>query len=60
MNKPFFIMAYSQDGQSVIPITKFGELMQFETRQEAEEVAQHQFMCDLFGYEIFEMGANND
>lgn len=62
MKKPFFIMAYSQNGEFIIPImnidmdTGINELAQYATREEAEEVAQSQILCKHFGYEVYEMG----
>ena len=61
MNKPYFVMAYTQDGLSATPIVtddQYGnEIVEFfETEREAEELARNQIMCSNFGYQIFCMG----
>ena len=63
MKKPFFIMAYSQNGGTAMPIVEStdendynDDVAFFETEKEARKTAEKQILCKSFGYEIFKMG----
>jgi hypothetical protein len=60
MNKPYFIMAYSQDGERGIPITTYDDwggeqVVFFSSEKEARTMAKDQLLCAAFGYEVFNM-----
>jgi hypothetical protein len=60
MDKPYFIMMYSQDGSTAMPIIEEnGDVTFFETEEEARELAKEHHFCFNFGYEIFEMGTGS-
>ena len=61
MDRPFFIMMYSQNGKVAMPIIKTDEhgnenVAFFGSEGEARSTAEDHEFCKAFGYEIFEMG----
>lgn len=59
MDKPFFIMMYTQHGNNATPILKPGveeNVAFYKTEEEAREIADKHPFANAFGYEIFEMG----
>lgn len=56
MEKPFFIMMYTQDGKLAMPITEENENVKFfASAQEARVCAFDHIYCKAFGFEIFNM-----
>ena len=61
----FFVMMYSQDGNSAMPIMESLEndheqVMFWPTRQDAHEaMIQHPY-AQSFGYKVFNMGAEEE
>jgi hypothetical protein len=59
MDKPFFVMMYSQSGNTAMPIMadmEMEEVAFYATEQEARDMADNHGFASKFGYEIFEMG----
>lgn len=59
MDKPFFVMMYSQNGNIAMPIMadmEMEEVAFFSTEQAARAMADDHGFASKFGYEIFEMG----
>lgn len=58
MDKPFFIMCYTQKGNAAFPIMDDNDDCPafYETEDVARSVADKHFLASNFGYEIFEMG----
>lgn len=61
MKKPYFIMAYNQNGDSAMPIVTQDEFENeivkfFETEEEATKLAMKHMLCLSNGYDIFCMG----
>lgn len=61
MNKPYFIMMYSQDATSAMPIVEGNEnafdddILFFETEEDARKCADDHTFCKALGYEILSM-----
>jgi hypothetical protein len=59
MKKPYFIMAFSQNGELAIPIidsdSNENDVKLFKTFKEAKDCANIQPICQAFGYKIFKM-----
>ena len=61
MEKPFFVIMYSQDGQLAMPITtddSYGndEIAFWEMAREARAAMKDHPFAQAIGFEIFEMG----
>jgi hypothetical protein len=58
MEHPFFIMIYSQNGDSAMPMTDgdSGDVKFFGTEDEARIAGNEHFYAKAFGFEIFEIG----
>ena len=60
MEKPFFIMIYSQDGNLAFPMEEDMDLPKFfKSEGDARLAAEAHGACIAFGYEIFEMGTGD-
>lgn len=62
MDKTFFIMMYTQNGKSAMPMITYDEqenehVAFFETEAEARSNAEEHPFARNFGYEIFDMSA---
>jgi hypothetical protein len=56
MEKPYFIMMYSQSGKSAMPmVDDFEDVLFFETEQEARTCANEHDFCKALGFEVFDM-----
>ena len=61
MNKPYFVMLYSQRGDCLIPLVNSDEfgiesLAMFETEEEAHKSGSANILGQSFGYEVHEAG----
>lgn len=60
MTKRFFIMIYSQDGDTAMPMidvdSELGDVKFFGTEDEAREVGNNHPFASVMGFDIFEMG----
>ncbi len=60
MYKPFFVMIYTQDAKSAVPMMDSEPNddmpMFWATADDARSLADAHFYASSFGYEIFEMG----
>ena len=57
MEKPYFVMLYTQAGMTMVPAQDpEGNMYWFKTIEEARICAINTFFGDNFGYEIFEEG----
>lgn len=61
MEKPYFVMIYSQSGNIAMPIMDedHEEVYFWKTEEEARESMEKHTFAKTFGYEIFEMGTGN-
>jgi len=58
MKKRFFIMIYSQDGESALPMVEGdgNDVKFFDSKEDARIAGSEQICAQAFGFEIFEMG----
>lgn len=53
----YFIMMNSHKGDYIMPIVDDnGDVVLYETEEEAIEIADNHYYCKAFGYEVFERG----
>jgi len=55
MERPYFVMMYSQDGEKLMALMEDYYVASFRTREEARECAQKHPHAPYLGYKIFNM-----
>ena len=57
MDKPYFVMLYTQNGHGVAPLVdEKEEVCQFNSGADAFAAGQRNVMGAAFGFEVFEVG----